>query len=198
MTPSSSTTNAPERQPARPVEQPNPTRDALTAAGLERFASAGYAGARLADIAREAGLTTGAFYRHFANKQAFFHALFAGYGDALQSALNRASGLREQIEAWITVSREYRGAIRAAAEIARPDTEEATAREELRNACASLLARHLQGSESWRETRGAALLLIDILDQYALMEAAGWIELREPPQIAAVLVGMVEQGLYDA
>lgn len=46
----------------------------LDSAG-EAFARRGYAGARLADIARDAGVATGNLYRYYPNKEALFEAV---------------------------------------------------------------------------------------------------------------------------
>ena len=166
-------------------------------AGLSSFAEHGYARSRLADIAKGAGLTTGAFYRHFSSKQDFYDALFDAYGDELQARLNEAPELVDQLVTWIEVSRAHRGVVRAAAEVALPSTEAADARRQLRDACASLLARHLQGMPSWRLTHGSAVMLVDTLDQQVLMEAAGWIPERSPAAIAAALNRLVQRGLYS-
>lgn len=174
------------------------TRNALMDAGLQAFAEHGYTRSRLADIASRADLTTGAFYRHFTGKQDFYDALFTAYGDALQERLNRCSSLAEQLEAWIVVAREHRGAVRAAAEVALPGTDAATVRRQLRDACASLLARYLQGMPSWRQTHGSAVMLVDTLDQQVLMEAAGWIPERDPAAVAAALERLVQRGLYQS
>lgn len=175
---------------------PSDTRKALMDAGLLAFADHGYTRSRLADIARGAELTTGAFYRHFSGKQDFYDALFEDYGNALQERLNRAASLQEQFETWIVVAREHRGVVRAAAEVALPGTEAATTRRQLRDACASLIARYLQSIPSWRLTHGSAVMLVDTLDQQVLMEAAGWIPEREPSAIAAALDRLIQQGLY--
>jgi AcrR family transcriptional regulator len=172
------------------------TRDVLMAAGLRCFAASGYAGSRLVDITSEAQLTTGAFYRHFASKADFLRALCVDYGEALQEALAEASGLEEQFVAWIDVAREHRGVVRAATEVLRRDSPEAIERRRLRDRCASLMLPYLQDAGDWRKARAASLLLVDVLDQYALMEAAGWVEERQPTAVGVTLRGMVEQGLY--
>ncbi|NLT06958.1 MAG: TetR/AcrR family transcriptional regulator [Solirubrobacterales bacterium] len=184
-------------QPATdPADGSQSTRDALLGAGMRTFAEHGFTRSRLADIAKEAGLTTGAFYRHFASKQDFYAALFEAYGDALQERLNACPDLLSQFEAWIVVSREYRGVIRASAEVALPGTDAAELRRTLRDACATLLARHLQGMPSWRLTHGSAVMLVDTLAQTILMEAAGWIPERDPADIARALERLVQRGLY--
>jgi AcrR family transcriptional regulator len=52
------------------------TRDALIDAGLELFARRGYADVAVGDIAKAAGVTTGALYHQFASKQGLFKAVY--------------------------------------------------------------------------------------------------------------------------
>jgi AcrR family transcriptional regulator len=52
------------------------TRDALLEAAIHVFARRGYEAARLAEVAREAGLTTGAVYSNFESKHDLFLAAF--------------------------------------------------------------------------------------------------------------------------
>lgn len=54
-------------------------RDRLIRAGIATFASAGYEQARVADIAREAGISVGVFYQRFKDKRGFFDALEAEF-----------------------------------------------------------------------------------------------------------------------
>jgi AcrR family transcriptional regulator len=51
-----------------PTSPPRDTRDRLLAEAANVFAEKGYDGARVQEIARRAGLTTGAIYRNFADK----------------------------------------------------------------------------------------------------------------------------------
>lgn len=173
-----------------------PTQEALMVAGQKCFAERGYTGARLADIVEETGLTTGAFYRHFASKLEFFHVLFVAYGEDLQSALAASSTFTEQVAAWIEVARRHRGVVRAAAEVVHTEPSELESRRRLRDACAGIIAPHLEAVGSWREARSAALLLADVVAQYVFMEAAGWVEPREPAAVAGALGGLVDHGLY--
>src|SRR5438477_13073708 len=53
---------------APPVVAPVNTRERLIAAAVEVFVEQGYEGARVQDIARAAGLTTGAIYANFRGK----------------------------------------------------------------------------------------------------------------------------------
>ena len=48
-------------------------------AALQEFSAAGYAGARMDDIALRAGLSKGGLYAHFASKEEVFEALLARY-----------------------------------------------------------------------------------------------------------------------
>jgi AcrR family transcriptional regulator len=73
------------------------TRDRLVAAAIEVFAEQGYEGARLHDIARAAGLTTGAVYANYRGKaELLFDAIGARAGAELDGLLQGTaeSGLR--------------------------------------------------------------------------------------------------------
>jgi len=172
------------------------TRQALLAAGLATFARAGYEGARVADISAEAGMTTGALYGHFDGKEALFTELFQLYGDDITRALNDADSLEAQLVQWIEVSRTYSGALRASAGILQRRPDHAAARRRLRETCAGLMAWHLRGPLTQRDARLVARMLIDVLDQYTLMESMGWKEQRRAVDVAAALHGMVLQGVY--
>jgi AcrR family transcriptional regulator len=52
------------------------TRAALVSAGRQLFGGAGFAATSVEDLAREAGVTTGALYHHFPTKAALFEAVF--------------------------------------------------------------------------------------------------------------------------
>jgi len=63
------------------------TRAALVAVARRQFARKGFGGTDLADIARDARLTTGAIYHHFKNKLALFQAVAEGLeGEILAAA----------------------------------------------------------------------------------------------------------------
>lgn len=51
------------------------TLDSIMAAGKKEFLQKGFRGASLRKIAKDAGVTTGAFYGYFASKEALFRAL---------------------------------------------------------------------------------------------------------------------------
>ena len=58
-----------------PAEKASRTRDALVAAARDRFGEQGYAATSVDEIVRQAGVTKGALYHHFADKEALFRAV---------------------------------------------------------------------------------------------------------------------------
>jgi AcrR family transcriptional regulator len=66
------------------------TRAHLLAAALPLFAERGYAGVGTEDVVRAAGLTRGALYHHFADKQALFAAVFEKLEQDLVASLTAA------------------------------------------------------------------------------------------------------------
>jgi AcrR family transcriptional regulator len=183
-------------QQAAPRNAVISTREALVVAGLSLFAARGYGGARLSDIAAEADVTTGAFYGHFSGKLPFFGVLFERYADELQVALDTGDTLEEQFAVYILVSRRHRGAVRASAELLQTNPEHRAIRRGLRETCAGALAWQLPGPPTLQRARVASRLLVDVLEQYAFMEAAELTEAREPGEIAHTLWLLVDQGLY--
>lgn len=65
----------------RPVfqERSREKRDRLIKAGFQIFSRDGYEGARIADIAKEAGISVGSFYHRFGDKRGFFQILLEEY-----------------------------------------------------------------------------------------------------------------------
>ncbi|MBA9004638.1 TetR/AcrR family transcriptional regulator [Thermomonospora cellulosilytica] len=61
----------------RKVEQGDATRAQLVAAGVALFAERGFAGTSTTEIVRRAGVTRGALYHHFADKERLFEACHA-------------------------------------------------------------------------------------------------------------------------
>jgi AcrR family transcriptional regulator len=64
----------PDQPPAAPRSKGDRTRHALLIAAIARFAREGYRGTSVADVCRDAGLSTTASYPYFANKEALFVA----------------------------------------------------------------------------------------------------------------------------
>jgi AcrR family transcriptional regulator len=181
---------------AVPNGEPLSTREALANAGLRRFAESGYEGSRLTDIAADADVTTGAFYGHFSSKLDFFETLFERYGTELQAALDDCATLEAQFVAYITISRRHRGVVRASAELLQRNPEHAAARQRLRDSCAAVLAWRLREPLTLKRARVASRLLVDVLEQYAFMEAAELTALKQPRDIAHALATLIEDGLY--
>jgi len=74
------------------------TRSALLEAATRRFATLGFAGTSLEDVAADIQATRGAVYHHFSSKKALFEAVFEKLeNDALQKS--RAAGDRGE-NAW--------------------------------------------------------------------------------------------------
>lgn len=168
----------------------------LLESGRQSLAASGYAGSRLADITSNAGLTTGAFYRHFASKWDFFLVLHSEYGAALLEALATARTLREQMVAWIEVARQHRGVVRASQELTRAGSPHLAGAKQLRSDAARLISRRMDPAPRSRPTPGAALMIVDILAQYAFMDAAEWVPARDPDAVARPLERLVRKGLY--
>ena len=80
---------------SRPVQQARSreTRDRLIAAAERVFADKGYEGARIADIAKEAGCSVGAVYVRFQDKDALFVGIAEAF--AAESAAQIAQAVRE-------------------------------------------------------------------------------------------------------
>jgi AcrR family transcriptional regulator len=173
------------------------TRDALLAAGRRAFADRGYVGSSLTRIARDAGLTTGAFYRHFTSKAELSQVLFASYREDLERALARGRSLRGQVEAWLLVAREHRGAVRVAQELLLVDAAQAVSQRELRSAAAELMERHLDEAIAPRERDLAAYMVADVVTQYVVMEAAGWVPERDAKAVSVELARLMTKGLYS-
>ncbi|MCG3751829.1 TetR/AcrR family transcriptional regulator [Amycolatopsis sp. Poz14] len=73
-------------------ERSRTTRHDLVEAARLRFAEQGYAGTSLAQIAAAAGITTGAVYHHWENKQELFHAVVEQVHADLHRVLRSRSG----------------------------------------------------------------------------------------------------------
>jgi AcrR family transcriptional regulator len=69
------------------------TRDRLVAAAIDVFVAQGYEGARVQDIARAAGLTTGAIYANYrAKRDLLFDAIGHRAGAEVDALLEQAAG----------------------------------------------------------------------------------------------------------
>ncbi|WP_181028518.1 ScbR family autoregulator-binding transcription factor [Pseudoclavibacter sp. RFBA6] len=91
--------NAPQQQ--RSVE----TRSRLVLAAATTFVEFGFAGSTLARIREHSGVTNGAFYHHFATREAVAEAVLAEYAQrATRSVTDATSSATSGIEALLKVS----------------------------------------------------------------------------------------------
>jgi AcrR family transcriptional regulator len=81
--------------PAASSPATSKTRERLLDAAARMIVREGYQGARIADVAREAGLTTGAIYFHFRNKEELFLAAFDRIQESTQRVLIPPGGKRD-------------------------------------------------------------------------------------------------------
>ena len=70
------TTARAKRLVSRPVRDPQRTRDRILAAALAEFSTEGFAGARVARIARRAKINKRMLYHYFGNKEDLFREIF--------------------------------------------------------------------------------------------------------------------------
>jgi len=82
-----------------------------------KFAVNGFAGARLTDIAAAAGMTTGAYYRHFATKDDIVDVLFEEFADELSAALADVADIEDFCRTWLRVYEAHCGTVRAADDV---------------------------------------------------------------------------------
>jgi AcrR family transcriptional regulator len=96
------------------VEQGQTTRDRLLAAATRLFAIRGYEATAIEAVLKETGVSRGALYHHFANKEALFEAVLeAVEHDIAQVVLAAASGTSDPVEglragafAWLDFARD--------------------------------------------------------------------------------------------
>jgi AcrR family transcriptional regulator len=95
-----SVTSRPERGEA--------TRDALVTAARALFAEHGYAGVGTEEVVRRAGVTRGALYHHFRDKQDLFRAVFEQTEDEImQTIVSRVEGIADPMEELATGVRAF-------------------------------------------------------------------------------------------
>jgi AcrR family transcriptional regulator len=89
----------PEPHPSLRAEQVAQTRAALVAAGRLLFGRNGFAATSVEDLAREARVTTGALYHHFATKAELFEAVFiSAHAALLEASIEAGTGADSEIE----------------------------------------------------------------------------------------------------
>jgi TetR/AcrR family transcriptional regulator, fatty acid metabolism regulator protein len=81
----------PRRSAALRAQAREVYRDAILAAAEHIFARRGFAGTRMADVAREAGLATGTLYNYFAGRDELLSSLVALRSEQLLDAVKHAA-----------------------------------------------------------------------------------------------------------
>lgn len=83
----------------------------IVQSALELFAEKGYDGTTINDIAKAAGITPGAIYRHFTSKEEMgkiiFEALIGNYSRELSEILDRDRHLKERVEHTVHLTYTY-------------------------------------------------------------------------------------------
>jgi len=87
----------PGQQPAEFIGKRARTRARLIDAAAEAFAELGFHGATLADVGRRAGMTTGAIYGNFKNKEELFLAIFEAPASGVAVQFRDGAPLKEQM-----------------------------------------------------------------------------------------------------
>jgi AcrR family transcriptional regulator len=92
--------------PKKRARSKEETREELIAAGMELFAKRGLDGPSLDDICAHAGLTRGAFYVHFEDRDDFLLAVMDRVGAALDEELfaSSAGGFAAAVERFVAAS----------------------------------------------------------------------------------------------
>src|SRR5262249_6860419 len=98
----------------RREEHTEATRAALLEAAARAFATQGFAGTSVEDIARGARLTKGALYHHFKDKTALFEAVLRGIEEGLVARVVEASA--RHTDPWARVDAGFTAFLEAALE----------------------------------------------------------------------------------
>jgi AcrR family transcriptional regulator len=170
------------------------TRLNLLEAARSRFAELGYERTRLVDVTADAGVTTGALYRHFDGKAELFGELLDQLDRSLTEAVDGAEDLGSFARAWLRAARRHRGTVRAAAQV---EHAEPAFLERLRATRARWAEQvePLLGGRRGKTRRAAGFVVVDALQYVAFAEAMGWV--RDPSRaVARTLEELVAGGLY--
>jgi AcrR family transcriptional regulator len=192
----------PPRQRLRRDERQAQTRAALIEAAGRLFEIHGFGATSIADIADEAGYTTGALYSNFTNKEDLFLAALEHQMEieiaALRNALASVETMRERLDVvgtwYVSQAGEGRRRMRAIAEIAMlASTGEARARMQeqrrfLHHTVAGLLRQQEieLGAEFHMPTPALATAVLALLDGFALCSALEDGEVDGSPLVTAL------------
>jgi AcrR family transcriptional regulator len=158
------------------------SRESIRVAARRAFRDVGYAGARVSDIAEDAGFSNGAFYRYFADKEAVMLSLLE---DLLADAIVFAHAPWEEDKPaesiYVTTERYlnfysdnadlFRVLVEASQSNAQVEEIWAKARDQVVGRVARMIARakHIGVARSDLDTQMAAVLLVSMTDHYAYL-----------------------------
>jgi TetR/AcrR family transcriptional regulator len=107
------TARRPAARRAVPARDPQRTQDRILSAALEEFAAEGFAGARVARIARRARINKRMLYHYFGNKEGLFHEILDRKLRERASWVTEApTALGESLVAWFQMACEDQEFIR--------------------------------------------------------------------------------------
>ena len=167
-----------DRRTSLRAEQVAQTRAALLAAGRLLFGRDGFAAASVEDLAREARVTTGALYHHFATKTMLFEAVFEqAHAELMAASAQAAEGATSGTE---ILARGFEKFLDA---VLQPDLQQII----IIDAPAVLgLARFTELDE-----RYAFSAIVALLEGAC---TAGIIETDDPETLARLLIGALTRG----
>jgi AcrR family transcriptional regulator len=169
---------SPDQRTSLRAEQVAQTRAALLAAGRRLFGRDGFAATSVEDLARDARVTTGALYHHFATKTLLFEAVFEEAHAELMRASGRAGrGAPDEVE---LLARGFESFLDA---VLQPDLQRII----IIDAPAVLgLARFTELDEQY-----AFAAIVAALDAAA---ASGRLRVSDPRTLARLLLGALTRG----
>lgn len=177
----------------RQVEAAN-TKAAILTAAEGRIREQGFHATRLSDLTADAGLTTGAFYRHFPSKDALYASMYSRLVERLEAALHAAADLTQAFEAWLGVCREHPGTVRAQFEVIAFGAPLADKWSLARDRWEAALIKLLPSRSS--DDRLIAALVVDTMEYYAYAREVSWWGPHGDGEVARTLATIVEDGLY--
>ena len=181
-----------------PTRKGQATRSKLLSAAEAVFAQRGYENARVADIAAEAGVSHGLFYRHFTDKDAILNAVLNRLNERLRDISGRVAGdgrvptLQQLEKRNMQFFREY-----AEHRLLLRVSREAAARSgdaEFRKKWLTNRARFVARTERWIKELAANGDILPLADPLTVAE--GLSAMAE--QMAYVLIGLAEEDPDEA
>ncbi|QUQ71157.1 TetR/AcrR family transcriptional regulator [Kutzneria sp. CA-103260] len=186
-------------------ERTRSTRSALTTAARTLFASRGYSAVSTDEIVRAAGVTRGALYHHYADKQALFEDVFeqlegeisdeisAVFADAADHLSAMAAGVTRFLDICQRPEVLRIALTDAPAVLGWSRWREIEARHGLRLITAKLSAAAADGLVATSSTEALAQLVLSAVIESALMIANG--ADRDPTQqaLTTLLLGLVHR-----